>query len=193
MNISKNLPYRKGVGMMVFNNKKKIFVGKRIDNQAAWQMPQGGVDDNEDYETAAKRELYEETGIQSIRIVHKSKEMYTYDLPKYLLGKIWKGKYKGQTQNWFLIKFLGPDSEINLNQKCPEFNQWKWVDIDELPRLIVPFKKKLYLSVIQEFCKFRNENFMVSAIFIIDFIFCIVFKLINFIVCQFFDIINILT
>ena len=80
--------------------------------------------------------------------------MYTYDLPKYLLGKIWKGKYKGQTQNWFLIKFLGPDSEINLNQKCPEFNQWKWVDIDELPRLIVPFKKKLYLSVIQEFCKF---------------------------------------
>ena len=88
MNISKNLPYRKGVGMMVFNNKKKIFVGKRIDNQAAWQMPQGGVDNNEDYETAAKRELYEETGIQSIRIVHKSKEMYTYDLPKYLLGKI---------------------------------------------------------------------------------------------------------
>ena len=154
MNISKNLPYRKGVGMMVFNNKKKIFVGKRIDNQTAWQMPQGGVDNNEDYETAAKRELYEETGIQSIRIVHKSKEMYTYDLPKYLLGKIWKGKYKGQTQNWFLIKFLGPDSEINLNQKCPEFNQWKWVDIDELPRLIVPFKKKLYLSVIQEFCKF---------------------------------------
>ena len=154
MSISKNLPYRKGVGMMVFNSKKKIFVGKRIDNQAAWQMPQGGVDDNEDYETAAKRELYEETGIQSIRIVQKSKEMYTYDLPKYLLGKIWKGKYKGQTQNWFLMKFLGPDSEINLNQKCPEFNQWKWVDIDELPSLIVPFKKKLYLSVIQEFCKF---------------------------------------
>ena len=154
MNVLKKLPYRKGVGMMVFNDKKKIFVGKRIDNQTAWQMPQGGVDNNEDYETAAKRELFEETGIQSIRIVKKSKEMYTYDLPEYLLGKIWKGKYKGQKQNWFLMKFLGPDSEINLKQKYPEFNQWKWVDITELPRLIVPFKKKLYLSVIQEFNKF---------------------------------------
>tara|TARA_B100000212_G_scaffold339739_1_gene318807 strand:+ start:1210 stop:1677 length:468 start_codon:yes stop_codon:yes gene_type:complete len=154
MNISKNLPYRKGVGMMVFNDKKKIFVGKRIDNQTAWQMPQGGVDDNEDYEAAAKRELYEETGIQSIRIIRKSKKEYSYDLPEYLLGKIWKGKYIGQKQNWFLIKFLGPDSEINLNQKYPEFCQWKWADIDELPRLIVPFKKKMYLSVIQEFCKF---------------------------------------
>lgn len=154
MNISKKLPYRKGVGMMVFNDKKKIFVGKRIDNQTAWQMPQGGVDENEDYETAAKRELFEETGIQSIRIIKKSKGIYTYNLPEYLLGKIWKGKYMGQKQNWFLMKFLGPDSEINLNQKYPEFNQWKWVDIDDLPRLIVPFKKKLYLSVIQEFSKF---------------------------------------
>ena len=154
MNVKKKLPYRKGVGMMVFNDKKKIFVGKRIDNQTAWQMPQGGVDNNEDYETAAKRELFEETGIQSIRIIKKSRKMYTYDLPEYLLGKIWKGKYKGQKQNWFLMKFLGPDSEINLKQKYPEFNQWKWVDITELPRLIVPFKKKLYLSVIQEFNKF---------------------------------------
>ena len=154
MSISKKLPYRKGVGMMVFNDKKKIFVGKRIDNQKAWQMPQGGVDENEDYETAAKRELFEETGIQSIRIIKKSKGVYTYNLPKYLLGKIWKGKYIGQKQNWFLMKFLGPDSEININQKYPEFNQWKWVDIDDLPRLIVPFKKKLYLSVIQEFSKF---------------------------------------
>ena len=154
MNISKNLPYRKGVGMMVFNNKKKIFVGKRIDNQKAWQMPQGGIDDNENCETAARRELYEETGIQSIRIIQKSKQEYTYDLPEHLLGKVWKGKYMGQKQNWFLIKFLGPDSEINLNQKYPEFNEWKWVDINELPRLIVPFKKKLYLSVIKDFSKF---------------------------------------
>ena len=149
-----NLPYRKGVGMMVFNNKKKIFVGKRIDNQKAWQMPQGGIDDNENCETAARRELYEETGIQSIRIIQKSKQEYTYDLPEHLLGKVWKGKYMGQKQNWFLIKFLGPDSEINLNQKYPEFNEWKWVDINELPRLIVPFKKKLYLSVIKDFSKF---------------------------------------
>ena len=140
--------------MMVFNNKKKIFVGKRIDNQKAWQMPQGGIDDNENCETAARRELYEETGIQSIRIIQKSKQEYTYDLPEHLLGKLWKGKYMGQKQNWFLIKFLGPDSEINLNQKYPEFNEWKWVDINELPRLIVPFKKKLYLSVIKDFSKF---------------------------------------
>ena len=151
---SKNLPYRKGVGMMVFNDDKKIFVGKRIDNQKAWQMPQGGVDENEDCFSAARRELYEETGIQSIRVIEKSKEKYTYDLPEYLLGKIWKGKYKGQKQRWFLIKFLGPDSEINLNQKYPEFNEWKWVDIDELSKLIVPFKKELYLSVIKEFQSF---------------------------------------
>ena len=151
---SKNLPYRKGVGMMVFNDDKKIFVGKRIDNQKAWQMPQGGVNENEDCFSAARRELYEETGIQSIRVIEKSKEKYTYDLPEYLLGKIWKGKYKGQKQRWFLIKFLGPDSEINLNQKYPEFNEWKWVDIDELSELIVPFKKELYLSVIKEFQSF---------------------------------------
>lgn len=150
----KNLPYRKGVGMMVFNDDKKIFVGKRIDNQKAWQMPQGGVDENEDCFSAARRELYEETGIQSIRVIEKSKEKYTYDLPEYLLGKIWNGKYKGQTQRWFLIKFLGPDSEINLNQKCPEFNEWKWVDIDELPKIIVSFKKELYLSLIKEFYDF---------------------------------------
>lgn len=151
MNKFNNLPYRKGVGMMVFNDQKKIFVGKRIDNQEAWQMPQGGVDQNEDYETAAKRELFEETGIQSIRIIKKSSNEYIYDLPEHLIGKIWKGKYKGQKQEWFLIKFLGPDSEININQKHPEFNEWKWVNINDLPNLIVSFKKNLYLSVIKEF------------------------------------------
>ena len=151
MNKFNNLPYRKGVGMMVFNHQKKIFVGKRIDNQEAWQMPQGGVDENEDYENAAKRELFEETGIQSIRIIKKSSNKYIYDLPEHLIGKIWKGKYKGQKQEWFLIKFLGPDSEININQKHPEFNEWKWVNINDLPNLIVSFKKNLYLSVIEEF------------------------------------------
>ena len=147
----KDLPYRNGVGIMIFNDQKKIFVGKRIDNQEAWQMPQGGVDKDEDFETAAKRELFEETGIQSIRIVQSSKQEFIYDLPNHLLGKIWKGKYKGQKQKWFLMKFLGPDSEINISQKHPEFNEWKWVDLDELPRLIVPFKKKLYESIIKEF------------------------------------------
>ena len=136
---------------MVFNDEKKIFVGKRIDNQEAWQMPQGGVDKDEDIESAAKRELFEETGIQSIRIIKRSEKIYTYDLPEHLLGKIWKGKYKGQKQTWFLIKFLGPDSEININQKHPEFNEWMWVDILKLPELIVSFKKDLYLSVVKEF------------------------------------------
>ena|SRR6056300_601689 len=148
-----SLPYRSGVGMMVFNDKKKIFVGRRIDNQKAWQMPQGGVDKNENFEDAAKRELFEETGIQSIRIVQQSKKEYVYDLPKNLIGKIWKGKYKGQRQYWFLIKFLGPDSEINIHQNKPEFSEWKWVDMKDLPELIVPFKKNLYLSVIDEFSK----------------------------------------
>ena len=147
----KNLPYRHGVGMMVFNDKKQIFVGKRIDNQEAWQMPQGGIDKGENVEVAAKRELYEETGIQSIRIIKKSDKEYIYDLPDHLLGKIWKGKYKGQKQTWYLMKFLGPDSEININQKHPEFNEWKWVSIDELPNLIVNFKKDLYQAVIAEF------------------------------------------
>ena len=147
----KNLPYRHGVGMMVFNDKKQIFVGKRIDNQEAWQMPQGGVDKGENVEVAAKRELYEETGIQSIRIIKKSDKEYIYDLPDHLLGKIWKGKYKGQKQTWYLMKFLGPDSEININRKHPEFNEWKWVSIDELPNLIVNFKKDLYQAVIAEF------------------------------------------
>jgi len=147
----KNLPYRNGVGIMIFNDQKKIFVGRRIDNQEAWQMPQGGVDENEEYEAAAKRELFEETGILSVRIIKKSEQDYVYDLPDHLLGKIWKGKYKGQKQKWFLMKFLGPESEININQKHPEFNEWNWVDLDELPKLIVPFKKELYLSIIKEF------------------------------------------
>ncbi len=154
MKNTNQLPYRSGVGMMVFNDEKKIFVGKRIDNQEAWQMPQGGIDKDEDIESAAKRELFEETGIQSIRIIKRSEKIYTYDLPQHLLGKIWKGKYKGQKQTWFLIKFLGPDSEININQKHPEFNEWMWVDIQKLPELIVSFKKDLYLSVVKEFSNF---------------------------------------
>ncbi|MDA0376769.1 MAG: RNA pyrophosphohydrolase [Proteobacteria bacterium] len=148
------LPYRQGVGIMVVSKDKKIFVGKRIDNQAAWQMPQGGVDKEENLVDAAKRELKEETGISTIKIIKKSKKIYTYDLPDYLLGKIWKGKYKGQKQTWFLAEFLGKEDEIDLNQKKPEFKKWKWVNIDELPDLIVPFKKELYKELVEEFKSF---------------------------------------
>jgi putative (di)nucleoside polyphosphate hydrolase len=153
INLNK-LPYRKGVGIMLFNKSKNIFVGKRIDNQSAWQMPQGGVDDNESPLEAAKRELHEETGIHSIEIIKQSHKQYTYDLPGYLLGKLWKGKFKGQQQTWFLAKFLGENKEIDLQQKHPEFKEWKWVLIDELPDLIVPFKKALYQELVNEFKSF---------------------------------------
>ena len=148
------LPYRQGVGIMLVNKEKKIFVGKRIDNRAAWQMPQGGVDQDENIVDAAKRELKEETGVSSIKIIKKSDKIYTYDLPDYLLGKIWKGRFKGQEQTWFLAQFLGEDEEINLDQKNAEFKKWKWVNIDELPDLIVPFKKELYQELVKEFRPF---------------------------------------
>ena len=148
------LPYRQGVGIMLANKEKKIFVGKRIDNRAAWQMPQGGVDQDENIVDAAKRELKEETGVSSIKIIKKSDKIYTYDLPDYLLGKIWKGRFKGQEQTWFLAQFLGEDDEINLDQKNAEFKKWKWVNINELPDLIVPFKKELYLELVKEFKSF---------------------------------------
>ena len=150
----KELPYRNGVGIMLINDNKKIFVGKRIDNKSAWQMPQGGVDQDENIVDAAKRELKEETGVSSIKIIKKSDKIYTYDLPDYLLGKIWKGRFKGQEQTWFLAQFLGEDGEINLDQKNAEFKKWKWVNIDELPDLIVPFKKELYQELVKEFKSF---------------------------------------
>jgi putative (di)nucleoside polyphosphate hydrolase len=146
-----NLPYRKGVGIMLLNQEAKVFIGKRIDNTKAWQMPQGGVDHKEDIESAAKRELKEETGITSIEIIKKSEKEFIYDLPNELLGKIWNGKYKGQKQTWFLIKFTGKQSEINIKQKKAEFYHWRWTDPLKLPKLIVPFKKKLYEQVIEEF------------------------------------------
>ena len=139
---------------MLFNTSKQIFVGKRIDNKSAWQMPQGGIDQNEKAVDAARRELQEETGIISIKIIKQSDKTYTYDLPDNLIGKIWKGKFKGQKQTWFLAEFTGEDNEIKLDQKNPEFKKWKWVDLKELPNLIVPFKKKLYQDLIDEFQAF---------------------------------------
>ena len=147
-----DLPYRPGVGMMVINNEGLVFVGKRIDTKAeAWQMPQGGVDEGEDEETAAIRELEEEIGAKITNIIATSDKHFDYDLPKDLVPKIWNGKYRGQKQRWFLFRFDGDDSEINIATKHAEFCQWKWVTIDELPEIIVPFKRDLYSKIVTEF------------------------------------------
>ena len=151
----KELPLRIGVGIALLNRENKVFVGKRIDNPAnSWQMPQGGVDKNEDLLQAAKRELEEETSIKTVKIIKELSEWQTYDLPKNLLGKLWEGKYRGQKQKWFIVRFLGRDEEINLETAHPEFIEWQWLDIENLPSTIVHFKKKVYeklLPVIKSF------------------------------------------
>jgi putative (di)nucleoside polyphosphate hydrolase len=141
----KNLPLRIGVGVVLLNNENKVFVAKRIDNpKNFWQMPQGGVDSDEKFLTAAFRELYEETSIKNVKLIQEIEGTYTYELPKNLLGIIWKGKYRGQKQKWFLMKYLGNDSEINLNTNNPEFLEWKWVDIDQITEIVVDFKLHVY-------------------------------------------------
>ena len=153
--MSTSLPteYRSGVGMMIINHQNKIFVGQRFDkDNAAWQMPQGGIDKGESAIVALKRELEEETGIKkNFDIIKTSKKKYTYDLPISLQRKIWKGKYKGQEQRWFLVKFIGNDEEININTKKPEFKKWKWTHKEKLIDIIVPFKKELYKNILEEF------------------------------------------
>ena len=147
----KNLPLRSGVGIIVLNRKNKVFVAKRIDNpKNFWQMPQGGVDEGEDYITAMRRELLEETGIQNIEIIKEIEKVYQYELPKNLVGIIWKGKYRGQKQKWFITRFLGEEKEINLNTKNAEFVDWKWIEPKLLPKVIVNFKKDLYLNLLRE-------------------------------------------
>jgi len=142
---------RTGVGVIVLNDKNKVFVGKRKDNPGdKWQMPQGGVDNGEDFISAMKRELFEETSIKNIKILKEIEKIYQYELPKSLIGIIWKGKYKGQKQKWFIVRFLGKDNEINLNTKHPEFIDWKWIDPKLLPEVIVKFKKDLYLDLLKE-------------------------------------------
>ena len=144
-----NLPMRQGVGVIILNNQNKIFVGKRKDNPVdKWQMPQGGIDQGEDHLTAMKRELYEETSIKSIEVIKELEGYYEYMLPKKLVGVIWKGKFKGQRQKWFVTKFVGNEKEINLNTKNPEFIEWKWIVADELPNVIVNFKKKMYQRIL---------------------------------------------
>ena len=147
----KNLPLRSGVGIVVLNKANKIFVAKRIDNaKNFWQMPQGGVDEGEDYLTAAYRELEEETSIKNVELISELDGLITYNLPKYLLGIIWKGKYKGQSQKWFLMRYLGEDNQINIKTKKPEFLDWKWVDLKEITNLVVDFKLHVYQEVQQK-------------------------------------------
>ena len=153
----KKLPMRSGVGIIVLNNNNKVFVGKRKDNPGdKWQMPQGGVDIGENYIAAMKRELIEETSIVNIKILKEIEHTYQYELPDNLVGIIWKGKYRGQKQKWFITRFLGTDNEININTKHPEFIEWKWIDPNILPDIIVNFKKDLYLSLLKEINLFIN-------------------------------------
>ena len=144
------LPMRNGVGVIILNNENKVFVGKRKDNPVnKWQMPQGGVDIGESYLSAMKRELYEETSIKSIEILKEINGFFEYELPKNLVGIIWKGKFRGQKQKWFITRFIGNENEINLQTKNPEFIEWKWIAPDELPKTIVNFKKKMYVELLE--------------------------------------------
>ena len=149
--IEQKLPLRTGVGIIVLNKQNKIFVGKRKDNPGdKWQMPQGGVDEGEDYITAMRRELLEETSIQNIEIIKEIEKIYQYELPENLVGIIWKGKYRGQKQKWFITRFLGDEKEVNLNTKHAEFIDWKWIEPKFLPEVIVNFKKNLYINLLKE-------------------------------------------
>jgi len=149
-----NLPLRLGVGIILLNSENKVFVGKRIDNpKNFWQMPQGGINNNESFFQAAKRELEEETGITKTKLIKELDQWLTYDLPKNLLGKIWQGKYRGQKQKWFIMKFEGKDQEINVNTNSPEFLDWKWINPVELPKIVVNFKVDIYKKLLNELSK----------------------------------------
>ncbi len=150
----KNLPMRTGVGVILLNQENKVFVGKRKDNPIdKWQMPQGGVDKGEDFLSAMKRELYEETSIKNIKILKEINGFFQYELPENLVGIIWKGKYRGQRQKWFIVKFIGNNKEINLNTKQQEFIDWKWIAPEKLPEVIVEFKKDVYIQLLKEIKK----------------------------------------
>ncbi len=144
----KELPFRNGVGIALLNEKNQVFVAKRIDNaKNFWQMPQGGVDEGENYFEAALRELKEETSIVSVSLIKEIEGHISYELPDYLLGIIWKGKYKGQTQKWYIMRFNGDENEININTAKPEFFEWKWININDLTKVVVHFKLEVYRRV----------------------------------------------
>ncbi len=152
-----NLPLRSGVGIVVLNKENKVFVAKRIDNpKNFWQMPQGGVDEGEDFLKAAYRELEEETSIKNVELIQELDGTITYELPDRLLGLIWKGKYRGQKQKWFLMKFNGEDNEINIKTKHPEFLEWKWVELDKITDSVVDFKLHVYREVKDKVKKILN-------------------------------------
>jgi len=151
------LPLRKGVGIVLLNNKNKVFVAKRIDNpKNFWQMPQGGVDGGENYYEAALRELKEETSVASVELIQEIDKKLTYILPDHLIGIIWRGRFKGQTQKWFVMRFIGNESEININTKNPEFLDWKWIDLEDLTKIAVNFKLDVYKNLRQEVSKILN-------------------------------------
>ena len=149
-----NLPLRKGVGVVLLNKNNQIFVARRIDNpRDFWQMPQGGIDKGENPLDAAYRELNEETSIRSVELIQEVEGETTYNLPDNLVGIIWKGKFKGQTQKWFIMRFLGEDSEINLNTKYPEFLEWKWINHENITDKVVEFKLHVYKKIKKELKK----------------------------------------
>ena len=153
----KNLPLRSGVGIVVLNKENKVFVAKRIDNpKNFWQMPQGGIDEGEDFLSAAYRELKEETSITKVELIKELDGLITYELPNNLLGIVWKGKFKGQKQKWFLMRYLGEDEEINIKTKNPEFFEWKWINIDNLTDVVVNFKLHVYKKVKEKVKKLIN-------------------------------------
>jgi putative (di)nucleoside polyphosphate hydrolase len=159
--LTSHLPYRPAAGIMLLNPDCKVFVAQRLDTTLeAWQMPQGGLDDGEDAEAGALRELEEETGIPAglVEIVARSETELLYDLPDDLIGKLWGGRYRGQRQSWFLCRFLGRDEDIDLNTAHPEFRAWRWADPVELPELIVPFKKTLYEAVLATFAPYLRQR-----------------------------------
>lgn len=147
-----SLPYRLGVGVMLLNKEGLVFVAKRIDMVSeAWQMPQGGIDQGEEPLACARRELKEEIGTDKAVLLKESPKWFTYDLPKELIPKIWGGKYRGQKQKWFAMRFTGENTDINLQTEAPEFSAWQWIPLQQLPDIIVPFKRELYQQLIEEF------------------------------------------